>query len=409
MISVEEAQSIVFDHIKPLGLERVDLLSSLGRVNGEDIIAPFNVPPWDNSAMDGYAVRFQDISDASEKNPASLTIVDNLRAGSTPDKPVGPQQAIRIMTGAPLPQGADTVVRQEDTKGSSQSVDILIPPAKGANIRMAGENVKTGDNAIPAGTVMRPPHIGMLASFSRSFLSVFQQPRVAILSTGDEIAEIDDPHDPTKIVNSNMYSIASQVKECGAQPMMLGIARDTKEDLHTKLSYALAADVIITTGGVSVGEYDYVKEVLEDMGVDTKFWKVAMRPGKPSTFGVMDKTFVFGLPGNPVSCMVCFEQFVRPALLKMMGRSSIFRSLREAILDEDVTTKKNLCFFLRVRVYSQDDVLHATTTGDQGSGILKSMLQANGLMIVPEGRDVVRAGEKLTVQILDPGFEMGQP
>ncbi len=405
MISVEEAQSIVLNHTEPLGLEKVDILSSLGRINGQDIFAPFDVPPWDNSAMDGYAVRFNDIHGALAEKPVPLHIVDNLRAGSIPRIALGPQQAIRIMTGAPMPEGADTVVRQEDTEPSQDSVAVLIPPARGANIREAGENVRKGDKAIPSGTLIRPPHIGMLASFSRSFVAVYQQPQVAILSTGDEIAEIDDPHDPTKIVNSNMYSIAAQVKECGALPIMLGIASDTKEDLYSKLSYALSADVVITTGGVSVGEYDYVKDVLEEMGVETKFWKVSMRPGKPSTFGVSGNTIVFGLPGNPVSCMVCFEQFVRPALLKKMGHTHLFRLQRDAILAEDITTKKNLCYFLRVRVYFQHGVLYATTTGDQGSGILKSMLQANGLMVVPAGKGVVKAGEKLAVQILDPSFE----
>jgi len=376
----------------------------LGRIIGEDILAPFDVPPWDNSAMDGYAVRFDDIRTAGREKPATLRVVDNLRAGSVPAIPLGPDEAIRIMTGAPLPQGADTVVRQEDTTAGESSVDILVPPERGDNIRKGGENVRRGDLAIPAGTPLRPPHLGMLASFSRSSIPVFQQPRVAILSTGDEIAEIDDAHDPNKIVNSNSYSIAAQVRECGAIPLMLGIARDTKDDLVTKLTYALSADVIITTGGVSVGEYDYVKDVLEEMGADMKFWKVAMRPGRPSTFGLLGDKLVFGLPGNPVSCMVCFEQFVRPALLKQMGHRHLFRPLQDAVITEDVTTKRDLRYFLRVRLYYQQGVLYATTTGDQGSGILKSMLQANGLMVVPEGTDIVKAGKKLSVQILDQAF-----
>lgn len=406
MISVTEAQKIVLDHTKPLGLEKADLLNALGRVIGEDIVAPFNVPPWDNSAMDGYAVRFTDIRSASPDRPVSLAVVEYLRAGSMPQQSVGTGQATRIMTGAPLPEGVDTVVRQEDTGAAGDEVRILVPPAQGDNIRRAGENVRKGDLAILQGTRLRPPHIGMLASFSKSYVSVFQKPRVAILSTGDEIAEVDEERDPTKIANSNMYSIASQVMECGALPLMLGIARDTKEDLVTKLRYAFSADVILTTGGVSVGEYDYVKEVMEDMGVEIKFSKVAMRPGRPSTFGILGSKLLFGLPGNPVSCMVCFEQFVRPSLLKAMGHRHLFRPLRPAALAEEVNTKKNLRYFLRVRVYSRAGVLHATTTGDQGSGILKSMLQANGLMIVPEGRDTIKAGEQLPVQILDPSFEL---
>jgi len=287
MISVLEAQKTVLDLVEPVGLEKSDLLGALGRVIGEDIVAPFNVPPWDNSAMDGYAVRFDDIRSASPEHPVRLTVVDYLRAGSTPNKSILDRQAARIMTGTPLPAGIDTVVRQEDTKAEGDTVLILVAPGKGDNIRRAGENVSTGDCAIPKGTRLRPPHIGMLASFSRAYVPVFQKPRVAILSTGDEIAEVDDERDPSKIVNSNMYSIASQVIECGAIPLMLGIAPDTREDLAGKLRQALRADVVLTTGGVSVGEYDYVKEVLAGLGIDIKFDKVAMRPGRPCTFGVM--------------------------------------------------------------------------------------------------------------------------
>lgn len=408
MISVSEAQKTVLDLVEPLGLEKADLLTALGRVIGEDIVAPFNVPPWDNSAMDGYAVRFDDIRSASPETPVRLSVVDYLRAGIMPHKTILSLQTARIMTGAPLPPGVDTVVRQEDTRAEGDTVLILIAPGKGDNVREAGENVRTGDCAVPRGTRLRPPHIGMLASFSRTYVPVYQRPRVAILSTGDEIAEVDDERDPTKIVNSNMYSIASQVIESGAVPLMLGIAPDTREDLATKLRQALRADVVLTTGGVSVGEYDYVKDVLNDLGVAIKFDKVAMRPGRPCTFGVMPGKLVFGLPGNPVSCMVGFEQFVRPALLKMTGWRHLFRPVRYAALTEEVRTKKNLTYFLRVSVYARDGALYATTTGDQGSGILKSMLQANGLMLVPEGKEIVTPGEKLPVQILDASFELEQ-
>ncbi|HPD60496.1 MAG TPA: molybdopterin molybdotransferase MoeA [Thermodesulfobacteriota bacterium] len=404
MISFDKARSIVLSHTHPMGREKVDLLTALGRVIGENVIAPFNIPPWDNSAMDGYAVRFEDIKDASPNRPISLKVIEELPAGFLPAKKVGPKQATHIMTGAPIPQGADTVVMKEDTSTSEDSVKILHPSQKGRNIRLTGENVKRGDKVISAGTTLRPPHIGMLASFSKSFVLVYQVPKVAILSTGDEVIDIDEKGDTSKIINSNSYSLAALVKECGALPLILGIARDDKREISAKITQGLSADVILTTGGVSVGEYDFVKDVLEEMGGEIKFWKVAMRPGSPTAFGLIADKLIFGLPGNPVSCMVCFEQFVRPALLKKMGHTHLFRPQVEAVLLDDVETKKDLRFFIRVRLGFREGVLCATTTGDQGSGILKSMIQANGLMVVTEDKQEIMSGEKVSVQVLDHTF-----
>ncbi|WAC07480.1 MAG: molybdopterin molybdotransferase MoeA [Thermodesulfobacteriota bacterium] len=406
MISVDEAQRIVLSHTHVMSLEKVDLLTSLGRVIGEEIIAPFNIPPWNNSAMDGYAVRFDDIKNASFDKPTTLKVIEELPAGFLPKNQVGPMQATHIMTGAPIPPGADSVVRKEDTSFSGDNVYILAPPNKGENIRLAGENVMRGEKVIQARTVIRPPHIGMLASFSKSFIAVYQVPTVAILSTGDELIDIDEEGDSSKIINSNTYSLAAQVKECGAVPLMLGIARDDKREILAKITQGLSADVMLTTGGVSVGEYDFVKDVLEDIGGELKFWNVAMRPGKPTAFGLVADKLIFGLPGNPVSCMVCFEQFVRPALLKKMGHTHLFRSQIEAVLVDDVKTKKDLRFFIRVRLGFREGVLCATTTGDQGSGILKSMIQANGLMVVTEDKKEIKAGEKVRVQVLDHIFEL---
>jgi len=400
MLKVDEAQNLVLSFTSIMGKEKVDLLTSLARVIGEDIIAPFDIPPWDNSAMDGYAVRFDDIKTASPESPVSLRVIDELPAGSLPKNHLKAKEAIRIMTGAPLPPGADTVVRKEDTIFSGDTVQILIAPKKGENVRLTGENVKQGDKVISAGTLLRPPHIGMIASLGKSMVSVYQVPRVAILSTGDEVIDIDEKGDASKIINSNTYSLAAQVKECGALPILLGIARDNKTELREKLSQSLSAEVIITTGGVSVGEYDFVKEIFEEMGIEVKFSKVAMRPGRPTTFGIMGEKLFFGLPGNPVSCMVCFEQFVRPALLKKMGHQKLFRPEIEAILEDDVETKKNLRFFIRVRLVTKEGKIYATTTGDQGSGILKSMVKADGLMVVPEDKTLVKAGEKVKVQLL---------
>lgn len=406
MISVDEAQNIVLGSAKVLALEKVDLLSSLGRVIGENIAAPLNIPPWDHAAMDGYAIRFEDVRTASPETPVQLNVIGNLPAGYMPKSSVGLLQAFRIMTGAPIPKGADTVVRKEDTSSSGSTVQIIVAPKPGVNIRKAGENVKEGDLVIQEGTILRPPHIGMLASFSKCYVSVYQTPRVAILSTGDEVTEIDVPKAPYKIVNSNMYTLSALVKECGVHPIMLGIARDEKRKIIDNLEQGLGADVIITTGGVSMGDYDFVRSALEEMGAEITFWKVAMVPGKFTLFGVMPGKFVFGLPGNSSSCIVAFEQFVRPALLKLMGHTHLFRPRVEAILSENVKKGKDLRYFVRVRLAYKHGELYATTTGKQGSGLIKSMVQANGLLIVPEDREEVKAGEKMTVQILDRTFEL---
>lgn len=403
-IAVHEAQDIILGHTPVMGLERIELLSALGRVLEENIAAPFDIPRWDNSAMDGFAVRFQDIEAAVPDRPVQLTVIEDLPAGYLPQKAIGPNQASRIMTGAPLPTGADTVVRKEDTLSSATTVQILIPPSRGENIRRRGENVRQGVLTLPRGTVLRPGHVGLLASFCRSHLAVHQVPRVAILATGDEVTAIDGERDPSKLVDSNTYSIAAQVKECGALPVVLGIACDDKIELQTKIREGLSADVIITTGGISVGDYDYVREILEGLGVEMRFSKVAMRPGRPVTFGILKDKLVFGLPGNPVSCMVCFELFVRPALLKMMGHTQVFRPRVEAVLAHDLTTKKGLRFFLRVQLTHRDGHVYASATGDQGSGILRSMALANGLLVMPEDRENAQAGDKVTVYLLDPLF-----
>jgi len=406
MINIDEARGIILNHTEIMDLEKVDLLSSLGRAAGEDIAASFSLPPWDNSAMDGYAVRFDNIQPATPDQPVELKVIEDLPAGYISKNRLSPFETIRIMTGAPIPEGADTVVMKEDTSSSGDTVKILVPPHKGENIRLAGENIKKGGQVLRKRILIRPPHIGMLASLGISYLFVYQRPRVAILSTGDEIREIDSARNPSKIINSNTYSISALVKEAGAIPIILGIARDDKKDLIAKIQKGLSADVIITTGGVSVGEYDYVKDALEATGAKIEFWKVAMRPGKPITFGTIKDKLIFGLPGNPVSCMISFEQFVRPALLKKMGHKHLYRPCLWATAKEDFQAKKNLTYFLRVRVFCQDGELFATTTGNQGSGILRSMVQANGLMIVPPDKKKVKAGEKMMVQILDRSFEL---
>lgn len=404
VITVEQALHTILSQIKIIGTERCDILSSLGRVLAEDISAPFNVPPFDNSAMDGYAVRQADIAAASAERPARLRIAGDIPAGYSAAAPLEQGSALRIMTGAPVPDGADTVIMQEDTASDGAFVEILKQSPAGTNIRRAGEDIKKGSLLFRAETMLRPAHIGILASIKKAVVSVYQRPRVAILSTGDELVDIDEELTKGKIVSSNSYSLASLVADSGGIPVVLGIARDTKEALKARLLQGLHADIILSSGGVSVGEYDFVKDVLQDLGIDMKFWKVAMRPGQPLAFGIIGGKPAFGLPGNPVSAMVSFEQFVRPAMRKMGGHKNIFRATVEAGALEKVSAREGRTFFARCLVTRMAGQYYATTTGEQGSGILMSMAAANGLMIIPDNGRGVNPGDKVKVQILDPEF-----
>ena len=343
-----------------------------------------------------------DIATASAEKPALLKIMGDLPAGYTSKDILQPGQTLRIMTGAPLPPGADTVIMQENTRSDGSTVSILQSEKLGTNVRYAGEDIKKDAVLFQAGTLVRPAHIGIMASIKRAMVSVYQRPRVAILSTGDELVDIDEDLGPGKIVTSNSYSLASLVEDAGGTAIMLGIARDTKEALRSRMLEGLHADIIISSGGVSVGDYDFVKDVLQELGLDMKFWKVLMRPGQPLAFGIIGGKPAFGLPGNPVSAMVSFEQFVRPAMRKMSGHARLFRPLIEAIARENVKGREGRKFFLRCRLAQKDGQWHATTTGEQGSGILMSMAAASGLMIIPADVSGLSAGDRVKVQVLDP-------
>ncbi|MCX5904972.1 MAG: molybdopterin molybdotransferase MoeA [Proteobacteria bacterium] len=404
VISVTEAVTTILNEILVLGTERVAITAALGRVLAEDISAPFNIPPLDNSAMDGYAVRFQDLQGASAQHPARLKILGDIPAGYSASKPMSAGETYRIMTGAPVPAGADTVVMQEDTQAHDQVVEIFQECPRGSHIRRAGEDLSSGDSVVTGGTLLGPAHIGVLASIKKSQVTVYQRPRVAIISTGDELVDVDEELFAGKIVSSNSYSLQALVLDSGAIPMSLGIARDTREALREKFAAALHADMIISSGGVSVGDYDFVKDVMQDLGAEMKFWKVAMRPGNPLAFGVINGKPAFGLPGNPVSVMVSFEQFVRPSIRKMSGHQKLFRPVIEATAQENVETRQGRQYFIRCMVRKTAAGYVATTTGEQGSGMLMSMAKATGLMMVPADREGVKAGDKVTVQILDRDF-----
>jgi molybdopterin molybdotransferase len=406
MIRVEEALNHILNSISPLDLEKTDILNALGRVIGEDIYSGRNLPPKDNSAMDGYALKSDDTKGATSEAPSIVETIEDIPAGYPSQRTIGPGQAARIMTGAFVPEGADTVVKVEDTDRDGNRVRIFVESPRGDNIRYSGEDVKAGDLVISKGKIAGPAEVGMLASLGRSFIKVYQKPLVAIIATGDEIADIDEDTSGDKIISSNSYSINAQVRECGALPLQTGIAKDREKSLMAAFRAALRADVIISSGGVSVGDYDFVKDVMAQMGTNIEFWQVAQRPGKPLAFGTMEGKLVFGLPGNPVSSMITFEEYVRPALLKMMGHQDIFRRTIKATLMEDIKKKSGLKHFIRAQVRKEGEGFTVSTTGEQGSGILKSMVLANGIIVLPEDMTSVKKGEEVSVQLIDDSFEM---
>ena len=423
MISVEEALEKVLSYVEVLEPERKPILDCLGQVLAEDVYSDIDIPPLDNSAMDGYALRAQDTWGASESSPRYLVVVGEVAAGSMPTKEVRLGMAIRIMTGAPLPEGADAVVRFEDTdevnrksSGSDLSqIGILCQAKKGLNVRGRGEGIARGDLVLKKGKVLRPQEIGVLASLGRSTALVIRRPIVAILATGDELVGVDQPLAPGKIHDSNTYTIAAEVSRYGGVPKILGIGRDSVRSLTEKIDKGLDADMLITSGGVSKGDYDIVKDVLAEHG-EVGFWTVCMKPGKPLAFGIIKKTEVgkekkvphLGLPGNPVSSMITFEQFARPAILKMMGKKILAKPAIRAIIEDAVVNTDGRRLFARVSVTKRGGRYHASVTGPQGSGILTSMARANGLAVIPENSKGIKAGDMVEVQMLDWGEEQGE-
>jgi len=413
MISVDEALAYILKHFKPLEPETVPLFDALDRVLTQDIVSDINIPPFNNSAMDGYAVRADDVVKASKEHPITLRVIGEVAAGYTAQRTVEPGTAMRIMTGAPLPPGADAVVRFEETSEGTQAketrdraaVQILKAVKRGDNVRNAGEDVRLGEVVLPKGTVVRPAEIGVLASLGKQFVSVHRRPRVAILATGDELVAIDEPIAPGKIRNSNEYTNAAAVLKAGGIPIRLGIARDNIADLTAKIRAGLDAnaDLFLTSAGVSVGDYDIVKDVLNAEG-EMHFWQVRMKPGKPLAFGVLrgkKEVPLLGLPGNPVSAMISFEVFARRAILTMLGKTKFERPTVRAVMTEDIQNDSQRRNFIRVYVERRGEGYVARSTGEQGSGILTSVTRANGLLIVPENVTHVRAGETVEIQLLD--------
>ena len=409
-MEVEQARREILASIEPLEPEEAPLLEALWRTLAEDILSGENIPPFDNSAMDGYAVRAADVAGAEPDHPVVLPVQADLPAGAAPSEPLRPQAAIRIMTGAPVPPGADAVVPFEQTDeglaGAPRAtgrVRVMRAVRPGDNVRRAGEDVRRGEAVLQRGTLLRPQEIGLLASLGRPRVAVRRRPRVAVLATGDELIDIDQPLAPGKIRNSNGYSNAAQVLKYGGIPLLLPIARDTVAEVTQRVEQGIAegADLFLTSGGVSVGDYDLVKRVLHDLG-HVDFWQVRMQPGKPMAFGHLRGVPLLGLPGNPVSAMVVFEQFARPAILKMQGRRHLRKPEIEATLLDEAKSYADRVRFLRA-IVTQDVAGQWTArlTGPQGSGILSSMVRANGLAIIPKQPGRVAAGTHVWVQMLD--------
>ena len=413
MLSVEDAYDRIMAYFSLLDAEEKPILEAVGQVLAEDIVSPFDIPPLANSAMDGYAVRAQDVAGAGPESPRTLPVIGHVPAGQISSRPVEEGTAIRIMTGAPVPPGADAIVPFEETdeverkaRGfGMEQITIRHAPRVGQHVRPAGEDIKAGDKVLQQGIVLRPSEIGVLASLGLAKVRVTRRPTVAIVATGDELMPLGHPLEPAKIYDSNTFSLAASVAQSGGIPRTLGIARDTIEDVHRKLDEAEDADLLLTSAGVSKGDYDLVKDVLAERG-EIGFWSVRMRPAKPLAFGVIrgrggKRIPHMGLPGNPVSAMVAFEEFTRPAILKMLGRTRLSRPELEAVLAGPIYNSDGRRVFARVQVWREDGAYHAVPTGAQGSNILTSMSKANGLAICPEDVPVLRAGEIARVKMLD--------
>ena len=399
MLSVKEARQQMLNTIPVLPTEKREILSCANYVLAEALHAEENIPPFDNSAMDGYAVRAEDVQNASEAKPAVLSVVETIAAGYAPTQQVAAGQASRIMTGAMMPEGADAVVMQEVTQRDGDTVKIFESIDKTGNVRFTGESVATGQQVMETGKYLRPPEISMLASLNRPEVTVYRKPTVAIVSTGDELLLLGAPLEPGKIRESNRYGLHAQVEEAGGIPIDMGIAPDDEAEIERIFRAALAkSDALITSGGVSVGEHDFVKSVLERLG-EVNFWRVAMKPGKPQAYGISDGKPIFGLPGNPVSSLVVFELFVRPALLKMAGRTELLRPTFKATLAESITNRDGRVNYMRAILKESDGQYTAETTGPQGSGILHSLVLANGLITIPSGV-TLQAGETVDAQFL---------
>jgi molybdopterin molybdotransferase len=411
-LAAADAARRILSQVRRQPALRVPLDDALDSVLAESIIAPLDIPAWTNSAMDGYAARAADVRGASEADPVRLRVVEQLPAGAFPTRSLAPGEAARIYTGAPLPDGADTVIRQEDTDYGADIVTVVRDRDIGVNIRRAGEDIRKGSTVLVPGRELGPAHLGVLASLAVAHPMVYRRPRVGILGSGDEIVDVDQPEEilsGRKIASSNTHTLAALVRLAGGEPVNLGIARDTPASLREHLGRALECDLLVTTAGISVGEHDYVRAVLDELGAEQRFWKLRMRPGAPVGFGLLGDIPWIGLPGNPVSTMVTFELFVRPAIRKMSGRTLPFRRSALVRVGEPISLKPKLQHFLRAVVREEAGGAEAKLTGPQGSGILTSMMLANALLVIPEGQFETPSGAMVQALRLDDPIHQADP
>ena len=397
MISVAEASARILEGIRRLPAVTVSTEDSVGRVLAEQVVAAITSPPWDNSAMDGYAVRSVDLGSKE------LRVVETIAAGQFPSRPLADGEAMRIMTGAPVPANADSVIRKEDTDEGLDVVTIRDTRDAGRNIRKAGEDFRVGDVLFVAGQQIGIPHLGVVASAGVKSVVVYRSPNVAIISSGNELVELEDFTPQlagTKIVSANSVTLAAMVKEAGGEPTNIGIARDDIESMKTKLREASGFDLIITSAGISVGDHDHVRDAITALGGSIDFWKVRMRPGAPLAFGFVNGVPWIGLSGNPVSAMVTFEVFVRPAIRKMRGLGNLFRKTIAVTLGEPVKLAASLMHFLRVVITPSEPNYVARMAGSQSSAVMTAMARANALLIVPGDRLSLEVGERLVAMPL---------
>jgi len=398
MLNSEEALASIRQSVRPLGTVTLALQRALGSVLATDIVARENVPSFDNSSMDGFAVRAEDVAET----PAILTLTGEIAAGAVPDVPVRPASAMRIMTGAKIPEGCTAVVQREWTAMADDAhVNVLHTVKQGHNIRKAGGDIQSGSRVLERGRKIRPQEIGVLASLGERFVNVYRIPAVALLTTGSEIVDIGDRLTEGKIYDSNRYALAALVAQCGCEAETLGRVDDDPVKLREKILAGLRADVLITSGGVSAGNYDLVIDVLKECGVEIKFWKVNIKPGMPLVFGMHESTAIFGLPGNPVSSVVTFLEFVRPALSLMMGETEFSPPLRlHALLEEEIKKSDGKRHFVRGIMKNHNNSLVVRTTGSQLSNVLTSLTRANCLIVLPETKEHFSIGEQVEVELL---------
>ncbi len=401
MLSSSTALKIILSNCRPLQSEKVKLRNALGRTLARDVVAGENIPPFDNSAMDGFAIRATDVMRASHAQPVLLTVIGESSAGNPFSGKVENGTAVSVMTGAKIPTGADAVVAVEDVAVTSdQTVRVSIPSKPGSHIRRAGNDIKRKKIALRRGGLISPPRIGVLASLGCAKVRVTRRPTVNILATGDELAELRDELREAQIRNSNSYTLAAYVSNAGGDPTILGICPDKKKRLRKIMKEALQCDILLLSGGVSVGKYDFVKEVLTELGVETKFWQVNIKPGKPLVFGQHKKTLVFGLPGNPASVAVTFVKFVRPAIERLLGRNVAAVLQLSAVLDVPLKKNDTKRHFVRGICTTRKGILHVRTTGTQSSGALSSIAKANCLIVLPEATQSPKRGSRVTIELL---------